>query len=76
MSWRMPRSGRRSARSPRRSAESGIEPFVDSRGVSCDGALVEPVIGLFKLEVIRRDEPWRSLEDVELAVLESGFLEQ
>ena len=33
-------------------------------------ALAEFVIGLFKTEVIRQKGPWRSLEDVEFAVLE------
>ncbi len=37
------------------------------RGVN---ALAETVIGLFKTEVIHRDGPWRSFEDVEFATLE------
>ena len=41
-----------------------------SRGDSYDNALAETVIGLFKTEVIRQRGPWRSLEDVELTVLE------
>ncbi len=32
--------------------------------------LAETVIGLFKTEVIHRRGPWRSLEDVEFAILE------
>ena len=33
-------------------------------------ALAETVIGLFKTEVIHRDGPWRSFDDVEFATLE------
>ncbi len=33
-------------------------------------ALAEPVIGLFKTEVIHLAGPWRGLEDVEIATLE------
>ena len=54
----------------KRLAEAGIEPSVGSRGDSYDNALVESVIGLFKMEVIRQRGPWRSLEDVEFATLE------
>lgn len=53
-----------------RLAEAGIEPSVGSKGDSYDNALAESVIGLFKTEVIQRRGPWRSLEDVEFAVLE------
>jgi len=53
-----------------RLAEAGIEPSVGSKGDSYDNALAESVIGLFKAEVIRQRGPWRSLEDVECAVLE------
>jgi putative transposase len=53
-----------------RLAEAGIEPSVGSVGDSFDNALAETVIGLFKTEVIRRRGPWRSIDDVEFAVLE------
>jgi len=59
-----------SIRYTERLAEAGIEPSVGSRGDSYDNALAESVIGLFKTEVIRRDGPWRSLDDVEYATLE------
>lgn len=59
-----------SIRYTERLAEAGIEPSVGSRGDSYDNALAESVIGLFKTEVIRRQGPWRSLEDVEFATLE------
>jgi transposase InsO family protein len=59
-----------SIRYTERLAEAGIEPSVGSKGDGYDNALAESVIGLFKAEVIRRCGPWRSLEDVEFAVLE------
>ena len=52
-----------------RLADAGIEPSVGSRGDAYDNALAETVIGLFKMEVIRRQGPWRSLEAVEFATL-------
>jgi putative transposase len=54
-----------------RLAEAGIEPSVGSVGDSYDNALAETVIGLFKTEVIHRRSPWRSVEAVEFATLES-----
>ncbi len=59
-----------SIRYTERLAEAGIEPSVGSVGDSYDNALAESVIGLFKTEVIRRQGPWRGLEDVEFATLE------
>ncbi len=59
-----------SIRYTERLAEAGIEPSVGSRGDSYDNALAETVIGLYKTEVVRRDGPWRGLEDVEFATLE------
>jgi putative transposase len=58
-----------SIRYTERLAAAGIEPSVGSRGDSYDNALAETIIGLFKTEVIRRQGPWRSLEDVEFATL-------
>ena len=49
--------------------EVGIAPSVGSRGDAYDNALAESVIGLFKMEVIRRQGPWRHLEAVEFATL-------
>ena len=51
-------------------AEAGIESSVGSVGDSYDNALAETINGLYKTEVIRRQGPWRSLEDVEFATLE------
>jgi putative transposase len=40
---------------------------VGSRGDSYDNALAETVNGLFKTELIHRQGPWRTVEQVELA---------
>ena len=50
-----------------RLAEAGIMASVGSRGDSYDNALAETVHGLYKTELINRRQPWRSLEQVELA---------
>jgi putative transposase len=50
-----------------RLAEAGAVGSVGSRGDSYDNALAESINGLYKAEVIRRQGPWRSLEQVELA---------
>jgi len=59
-----------SIRYSERLSEAGIEPSVGSKGDSYDNALAESIIGLFKTEVIRRKGPWRSIENVEFAVLD------
>jgi transposase InsO family protein len=59
-----------SIRYTERLIEAGIEPSVGSIGDSYDNALAETVIGLYKTEVIRRDGPWRGIEDVGFATLE------
>jgi len=46
------------------------QPPVGSIGDSYDKALAEPIIGLFKTEVIRRRGPWRHIEAVEFATFE------
>jgi transposase InsO family protein len=52
-----------------RLGDAAIAPSVGSRGDAYDNALAESVIGLFKMEVIRRRGPWRHLESVEMATL-------
>jgi putative transposase len=52
-----------------RLADAGIAPSVGSRGDAYDNALAESVMALFKTEIIRRQGPWRSLENVEFATL-------
>jgi len=49
--------------------DAGIEPSVGSVGDSYDNALAETINGLYKVEVIHRQGPWRSCEQVELATL-------
>ena len=67
-----------SIRYTERLSESGIEPSVGSRGDSYDNALAESVIGLYKTEVIRKDGPWKGVDDVAFATLDwvSWFNEQ
>ena len=50
-----------------RLAEAGIKSSVGIGGGSCDNALAESVIGIYKTEMIRRRGPWRNLEDVEIS---------
>ena len=59
-----------SIRYTERLAQAGIEPSVGSVGDSYDNALAETIFGLFKTEVIRRNGPWRNIEEVEFATLE------
>jgi transposase InsO family protein len=59
-----------SIRYTERLAEAGIEPSVGNVGDSYDNALAETIIGLYKTEVIRRNGPWRNIEEVEFATLE------
>lgn len=44
--------------------EAGLDLSVGSAGDAYDNAMAETVIGLYKTEVIRRDGPWRHLDDV------------
>lgn len=59
-----------SIRYTERLAEAGIAPSVGSVGDSYDNALAETTIGLYKTELIERQRPWRTAEQVELATLE------
>ena len=59
-----------SIRYTERLAEAGIVPSVGSRGDAYDNAMAESVIGLYKTEVIVRQGPWKSLEEVEFKTLE------
>jgi transposase InsO family protein len=58
-----------SIRYTERLAEEHIELSVGSVGDAYDNALAETINGLFKTEVIRKDGPWRNLEEVEFATL-------
>lgn len=53
-----------------RLARAGAVASVGSRGDSYDNALAESFNGLYKTELIRRQGPWRGLDDVEFATLE------
>lgn len=59
-----------SLRYSQRLAEAGVEPSVGSVGDSCDNALAETIIGLYKAGVIHHRGPWRNLDAVEYATLE------
>jgi putative transposase len=52
-----------------RLAELGAVPSIGSIGDSYDNALAETINGLYKTELIRRQGPWRNVDEVELATL-------
>ena len=59
-----------SIRYTERLAEAGAVTSVGSRGDSYDNALAETLIGLYKTELIRRNGPWKGIDDVEYGTLE------
>jgi putative transposase len=59
-----------SIRYTERLAEAEAVGSVGSKGDSYDNALAETVNGLYKAELIHRQGPWRSVEQVELATAE------
>jgi putative transposase len=59
-----------SIRFTERLADAGAAPSVGSVGDAYDNALAETEIGLFKTELINPRGPWRTRDDLELAVLE------
>ena len=50
--------------------EAGLDASIGTVGDALDNALMESTIGLFKTELIKKDGPWKSLADVELATAE------
>ena len=58
-----------SIRYTERLAEAGFNASVGSVGDSYDNALAETINGLYKAEVIYKDDPWKGLDDVERATL-------
>jgi len=52
-----------------RLTEAGFNASVGSVGDSYDNALAESINALFKAEVIHKNGPWKSMEDVERATL-------
>jgi putative transposase len=59
-----------SIRYTERLAEAGAVTSVGSKGDSYDNAMAESVMGLYKTELVRRNGPWRGLDDLEFATLE------
>lgn len=53
-----------------RLAETGIVASVGSKGDSYDNAMAEAFNSLFKAELVRNRGPWRSINDLEIAVAE------
>jgi transposase InsO family protein len=51
-------------------AEAGIQNSVGSTGDCYDNALAGSNIGLFNTEIIRKRSPWKSIDPLELAMLE------
>ena len=58
-----------SIRCAERLTEAGIDMSVGSIGDSCDNALAESVIGLFKTEVVKHLGPWKIAGQVEWETL-------
>jgi putative transposase len=52
-----------------RLTEAGAVASIGTVGDSYDNAQAESLIGLYKLECVRRDGPWRGVDDLELATL-------
>lgn len=50
--------------------EVGIDASIGSVGDAYDNALVESTTGLYKTELINRQGPWRTRDQVEYATLE------
>lgn len=53
-----------------RLAEAGAVASVGSRGDSYDNAMAEAFNSLFKAELVRNKGPWKSIDDLEIAVAE------
>jgi putative transposase len=60
----------RAVRYTQRLAGAGAVASVGSRGDSYDNALAEAFNSLFKAELVRTKGPWRSIDDLEIAVAE------
>lgn len=52
-----------------RLADAGAVASIGTVGDSYDNAQAESLIGLYKLECVRRNGPWRGVDDLELATL-------
>jgi putative transposase len=58
-----------SIRYAERVARAGAVASIGTVGDSYDNAQIESLIGLYKLECVRPDGPWRGVDDLELATL-------
>lgn len=58
-----------SIRYSERLTDAGAIASIGSVGDSYDNAQIESLIGLYKLECVRHEGPWRSADDLELATL-------
>lgn len=59
-----------SIRYTERLVEIGATPSIGTVGDSYDNALAETINGLYKTELIRKQGPWRTVDQVELATLQ------
>lgn len=50
--------------------DEGVDPSVGSIGDALDNAMAETTVGSFKNELIRRQGPWRDVDQVELGTAE------
>jgi putative transposase len=53
--------------------EAGIDASIGTVGDALDNALMESTIGLYKTELIKKNGPWKTLADVELAT--AGYVD-
>ena len=51
-------------------AEAGVVASVGSKGDSYDNAMAEAFNSLFKAELVRNRGPWKSIDELEIAVAE------
>jgi putative transposase len=58
-----------SIRYSERLADAGAVASIGSVGDSYDNAQIESLIGLYKLECVHLEGPWRGVDDLELATL-------
>jgi len=59
-----------SLRYSQRLADAGVAASVGSTGDALDNALAETINGLYKTELIKKDRPWKSRQQLELATLD------
>ena len=52
-----------------RLADAGVVASIGSVGDSYDNSQAQSLIGLYKNEMVKREGPWRGVDDLELATL-------